>query len=142
MEHEGLDGRIVAEYNMDNKESKVEQERQKFRKSTETSMGKTGKPAPVESCKGVMHCTFDKKGVCRIHKIKGNKSTLKTKKWSKKKFGFGWTTVTSINYTCSLHERVETRPDSGFVEVLRQPNNGNNDSESLECSRSLGDAAD
>ena len=143
MEHEGLEAMSRDGYSMDNVRSTMEQERQQIREATETSMGEPGKPAPGESCTGVQHCTFDRRGVCKVHKIKGNKSTQKTKKWSKKKFGFGWTTVTSINYTCTLDEGVEILPESGFVEVLRQPNNGNNEySESLECSRSLGGAAD
>ena len=106
-------------------------------------MGESENPATGESCTRVPHCTFDRRGVCRIHNIKGNKTTQKTKKWGKKKFGFGWTTVTSINYTCTLDKGVEILPKSGLDEVLRQPSKGNNDySESSEHSRSLGGAAD
>ena len=143
MEHEGLDDMSGDGYSKDNVGSTVEQDRQQSRGAAETSMGESEKPAPGESYTGAQHCTFDRRGVCRIHKIKGEKTTQKTKKWSKKKFGFGWTTVTAINYTCTLDKGVDIRPKSGFDEVLRQPSNGNKEySESLEYSRSLGGAAD
>ena len=37
-------------------------------------------------------CTFNKRGVCTIHKVKGTKTESSTKKWTKKKFGFGFVT--------------------------------------------------
>ena len=37
-------------------------------------------------------CVF-KRGVCTTHNIKGNKMTVNTKKWKKKKYGYGWVTA-------------------------------------------------
>ena len=46
-------------------------------------------------------CTFNKKGFCYQHKIKGDALRTKTKVWKKKKFGYGWLTTTVVSYTCS-----------------------------------------
>ena len=50
---------------------------------------------------GYTVCTFNKKGFCDQHKIKGNASRNRTKVWRKKKFGYGWVTTTIVSYTCS-----------------------------------------
>ena len=74
-------------------------------------------------------CTFDRRGVCRNHRIRGVK-----------KFGYGWITVTTTTYTC-----VQDQCDKEFSlnEALCIPNDGFlNLSESLEDSRSLGGIAD
>ena len=47
-------------------------------------------------------CMFSKKGMCDMHKIKGDMKRSKTKAWRKKKFGYGWVTTTGVTYTCSM----------------------------------------
>ena len=48
----------------------------------------------------VKSCEF-KRGFCVSHKLKGDKRTVTSKKWAKKKFGYGWVTSKQIVYTCS-----------------------------------------
>ena len=55
-------------------------------------------------------CEF-KQGWCVYHKIKGDKSQKKVKKWAKKKFGYGWVTSTLIEYTCHLGNSNKPAPD-------------------------------
>ena len=49
----------------------------------------------------VQICEF-KRGWCSTHKIKGDKIQKKVKKWTKKKFGYGWVTSTLVEYKCQL----------------------------------------
>ena len=56
---------------------------------------------PVEMIK-TKECTF-KRGVCTIHKVKGTKTELSTKKWTKKKFGFGFVTRKVITWKCEYN---------------------------------------
>ena len=46
-------------------------------------------------------CEF-KRGRCLLHNIKGNKMQRKVKKWTKKRYGYGWVTSTIVEYTCQL----------------------------------------
>ena len=52
-------------------------------------------------------CTFNRRGVCKKHKVLGNKTSSKKKAWTKKKFGWGWATVTSVSYTCLVEDRSD-----------------------------------
>ena len=58
-------------------------------------------------------CVF-KRGKCSTHNLKGIKNVISTKKWMKKKFGFGWVTSKRTEYTCpggdSLPEQPKTDP--------------------------------
>ena len=47
-------------------------------------------------------CEFTRKGMCKTHKIKGNRMEVKTMKWKKKKFDYGWVTTTTVRYSCNL----------------------------------------
>ena len=90
-------------------------------------------------------CTFNRRGVCRLHKVVGEKTTQKERKWTKKKYGYGWTTISSIIYTCVNEIGRKELPGSDLREALHLRNSGINEidnSESLESSRSLGGAAD
>ena len=61
----------------------------------------------------------------------------------KKKFGYGWITVTTTTYTCVQDQCDKEPPESSLNEALCIPNDGIlNLSESLEDSRSLGGIAD
>ena len=46
-------------------------------------------------------CEF-RRGICTLHKIKGEKTQRKVKKWAKKRYGYGWVTNTIVEYTCHL----------------------------------------
>ena len=48
-------------------------------------------------------CTFNKRGVCTIHKIKGTKTESSTQKWAKKKSGFGFVTRKVITWKCGYN---------------------------------------
>ena len=48
----------------------------------------------------VKSCEF-KRGFCVTHKLKGDRRTITSKKWTKKKFGFGWVTSKQTVYSCS-----------------------------------------
>ena len=88
-------------------------------------------------------CTFDRRGVCKNHRIRGVKNQQKSRKWAKKKFGYGWITVTTTTYTCVQDQCDKEPPESSLNEALCIPNDGIlNLSESLEDSRSLGGIAD
>ena len=50
----------------------------------------------------VEQCTYDKKGVCNKHGVKGDRSEVKTRTWRKKKFGYGYVTSRKIVYSCNL----------------------------------------
>ena len=83
-------------------------------------------------------CTFNKRGVCKSHKVLGVKTSSKKRIWTKKKFGWGWATVTSVSYTCL----VEDESDYGATiigdrEVSCFPGVDNRVSNDLESSRSL-----
>ena len=51
------------------------------------------------SIDGTEDCVF-KRGVCSQHKTKGDKMRSKTKVWKKRKFDYGWVTVTKVSYRC------------------------------------------
>ena len=57
-------------------------------------------------------CEFTRKGMCKTHKIKGNMMEVKTKKWKKKKFDYGWVTTTTIRYSCSLDSVGQIRSEN------------------------------
>ena len=50
-------------------------------------------------------CEF-KRGVCTEHKLKGDKMVNTTKKWQKKKAGYGWVTIRRVTYTCSYRQNI------------------------------------
>ena len=52
-------------------------------------------------------CKFNRRGVCRRHKVLGVKTTSKKRIWTKKKFGWGWATVTSVSYTCMVDDKSD-----------------------------------
>ena len=69
--------------------------------------------------------------MCKIHNIKGNRIEAKTKKWKKKKFGYGWVTTTTIRYSCSLDsvgqiqsENVSQVQHSDLSPGYKRSNNG------------------
>ena len=49
----------------------------------------------------VPECVFYR-GSCKQHKIKGDKTVVKVKKWVKKKNGYGWLTTNVTRYTCPM----------------------------------------
>ena len=55
----------------------------------------------VDGMNGVYRCEF-KRGLCTLHKIKGDKTQRKEKKWTEKKFRYGWVTSTVFEYSCHL----------------------------------------
>ena len=76
------------------------------------SSGGSGKHEEKESCQ------FNKRGVCREHKVVGVKSTSKKRVWVKKKFGWGWSTITSVKYSCLVDDRSDySATDSRDEEV-------------------------
>ena len=86
-------------------------------------------------------CTFNRRGVCRKHKVLGNKTSSKKKIWTKKKFGWGWATVTSVSYTCLVEDRSDySTTNIGDREVSSLPGVDkwvSNNPKDLESSRSL-----
>ena len=52
-------------------------------------------------------CSFNKRGKCLKHNVMGKKSTLKSRKWVRKRYGFGWVTKQSTVYTC-IADKVDT----------------------------------
>ena len=44
-------------------------------------------------------CQF-KRGVCLLHKIKGDKQTIRSKRWGKVKGGYGWIHSSKVKYSC------------------------------------------
>ena len=42
-------------------------------------------------------CAF-KRSMCLTHKIKGNKKTVTSKKWSKLRYGYRWVTTKKIYF--------------------------------------------
>ena len=51
--------------------------------------------------------SFNKRGKCLKHNVMGKKSTLKSRKWVRKRYGFGWVTKQSTVYTC-IADKVDT----------------------------------
>ena len=49
---------------------------------------------------GEVSCEFNRRGFCKVHKIKGEKKTQKRKAWRKKKYGYGYVTVSEVTYSC------------------------------------------
>ena len=56
-------------------------------------------------------CEF-KRGMCIEHKIKGDKMVNTTKKWQKKKAGYGWVTIRRVAYSCSFGRNQPLRADN------------------------------
>ena len=56
-------------------------------------------------------CEF-KRGICKTHNIKGNKTVVKSKKWAAKKTGFGWVTSSKVTYTCNLARAMSSNPST------------------------------
>ena len=86
-------------------------------------------------------CSFNKRGVCKKHKVLGDKTSSKKRIWTKKKFGWGWATVTSVSYTCQVEDRsdysatsIRDREVSCLPGVDKWVSNNPKD---LESSRSL-----
>ena len=73
-------------------------------------------------------CEFTRKGMCKIHNIKGNRMEAKTKKWKKKKFGYGWVTTTTIRYSCSLDSVGQIRSENDSQVQHSDLSPGNNSS--------------
>ena len=59
-------------------------------------------------------CDFSKQGVCRIHKTKGNKMSRKTKVWRKKRYGYGWVTITQSSHTCRMSDFDQQKSEVGI----------------------------
>ena len=49
-------------------------------------------------------CEF-KRGVCKEHNMKGKKEVIKSKTWTKLKFGYGWRTNQKVRYSCTYMEQ-------------------------------------
>ena len=47
-----------------------------------------------------------------------------SRKWAKKKFGYGWVTVTTKTYTCVQDKCGKKPSESGLGETLCIPDNG------------------
>ena len=62
----------------------------------------------------VKSCEF-KRGFCVSHKLKGDKRTVTSKKWAKKKFGYGWVTSKQVVYTCSGGLGLPQLPENHFA---------------------------
>ena len=85
-------------------------------------------------------CEF-RRGKCLVHNIKGDKMSRKIKKWGKKRYGYGWLTVTAIEYTCpyssvsqdvtssEISENISRSPGRvlGVPEMKRESNTGDTD---------------
>ena len=63
-------------------------------------------------------CVFSR-GICKIHKLKGDKKTVSTKKWKKKKYGYGWVTVKETQYSCGYRAGNATE----YQEILVSEDN-------------------
>ena len=65
-----------------------------------------------------VECMF-KRGVCQAHKIKGNKSVHKTKKWGQVKSGYGWIYSQTVRYTCPMDSCLDRQksPDRPSVQT-------------------------
>ena len=59
-------------------------------------------------------CIF-KRSLCTTHNTKGRKITTKTRKWTKKKFGFGWVTTNKISYECTSR-MVMVTPSENLID--------------------------
>ena len=88
------------------------------------------KPGNVDECAIVernemtVECEFVK-GTCKNHGIKGNKKVTSTKKWTKKKHGFGWVTQKKVTYSCPVglqasSSNQQTSRDSSLSSDLKQ----------------------
>ena len=73
-------------------------------------------------------CEFTRKVMCKIHNIKGNIMEVKTEKWKKKKFGYGWVTTTMIKYSCSLDSVGQIRSENDSQVQHSDLSPGNNSS--------------
>ena len=55
-------------------------------------------------------CVF-KRGICQEHKIKGTKMTTKRQVWKKRKYDYGYVTVSKTTYSCVMTSTHSTEPD-------------------------------
>ena len=54
-------------------------------------------PPPLEDTK----CQI-RRGSCQKHQLKARKTVIKSRKWGKKKDGFGWIYTSKVSYMCRL----------------------------------------
>ena len=66
---------------------------------------------------GSNDCLF-KRGICTQHKIKGKKTIVSSKKWTKKKFGFGWVTSKKTEFTCPGGVGLPEQPKHNPTDVM------------------------
>ena len=55
-------------------------------------------------------CVF-KRGICQEHKIKRTKITTKRQVWKKRKYDYGYVTVSKTTYSCVMTSTHSTEPD-------------------------------
>ena len=65
--------------------------------------------------------------MCRIHKIQGVKVVTKSNEWAKKKNGFGWMTVSSIQYHCQPEYSTSITSSTSNLESEGRSLASNND---------------
>ena len=86
-------------------------------------------------------CQFNKRGVCKEHRVLGIRTKTKRRAWVQKKYGFGWSTITSVNYTCPVYDGSEysdtINRDREVPCISRVNNGGSSESCDTEHSRNL-----
>ena len=86
-------------------------------------------------------CQFNKQGVCKEHRVLGIRTKTKRRAWVQKKYGFGWSTITSVNYTCPVYDGSEysdtINRDREVPCISRVNNGGSSESCDSEHSRNL-----
>ena len=69
----------------------------------------------------MVQCTFYR-GVCRIHGIKGTKNTISRKVWTKKKFGYGYSTVKKVEWKCDGNNwNLGGTDDADILDLSQSP---------------------
>ena len=133
-DHENGAGGMENEVMMENMDEIVPDRNSKEEQNSTTTLPSSGETMNQNR----ESCTFNRRGVCKRHKVLGVKTSSKKRIWTKKKFGWGWATVTSVSYTCLVEDEsdycatsVGDREVSCFPEVDKRVSND------LEYSRSL-----
>ena len=88
---------------------------------------------------GGVTCEFNRRGVCNVHKIKGEKMTQKRKVWRKKKYGYGYVTISQVTYSCKgIMKPIDSEFGTDRTEHNLSPELAKEQGDSTSCFNSEG----
>ena len=94
----------------------------------------------VDNSEMIVECEFVR-GTCKNHRIKGTRKVTSTKKWTKKKHGFGWVTQKKVTYSCpvglqsSSSNNQQTSRDPSLSSDVKQGGSYNSNNSDIQVEK-------